>query len=168
MHESLRSEVKNFFSRGIHALPKPWNTCIKGNGDCIEKWSNCLRYVFNKLRDKNISVLRYSFDSPLHIHISPCTVLRTSKELLFCIPHSLLAVRYFWTVNRSSASQEFPPFYRNQKVSLPCSQQPNTWSCPAATWPQPRRDAFSYSDPSRRGKPIWHSHDTECNFVSTE
>ena len=25
------------FSRGIHALPKRWNTCMKGNGDYIEK-----------------------------------------------------------------------------------------------------------------------------------
>ena len=24
-------------SRGIHAFPKGWNTCMKGNGDCIEK-----------------------------------------------------------------------------------------------------------------------------------
>jgi hypothetical protein len=29
--------VKDFFSRGIHALPKRWNTCMKGNGDYIEK-----------------------------------------------------------------------------------------------------------------------------------
>ena len=29
--------AKYFFSRGIHALPKRWNTCMKGNGDYIEK-----------------------------------------------------------------------------------------------------------------------------------
>ena len=28
---------KYFFSRGIHAFPKRWNTCMKGNGDYIEK-----------------------------------------------------------------------------------------------------------------------------------
>ena len=37
VHEWLRSQAKNFFSRGIHALPKRWNTCVKGNGDYIEK-----------------------------------------------------------------------------------------------------------------------------------
>ena len=29
--------VKEFFSRGIHALPKRWNICMEGNGDYIEK-----------------------------------------------------------------------------------------------------------------------------------
>jgi len=29
--------AKEFFSRGIHALPNRWNTCVKGNGDYIEK-----------------------------------------------------------------------------------------------------------------------------------
>ena len=29
--------AKEFFSRGIHALSKRWNTCMKGNGDYIEK-----------------------------------------------------------------------------------------------------------------------------------
>ena len=29
--------AKEFFSRGIHAFPKRWNTCMKGNGDYIEK-----------------------------------------------------------------------------------------------------------------------------------
>ena len=28
---------KIFFSRGIHALPKRWNICMKCNGDYIEK-----------------------------------------------------------------------------------------------------------------------------------
>jgi len=28
---------KIIFSRGIHALPKSWNTCMEGNGDYIEK-----------------------------------------------------------------------------------------------------------------------------------
>ena len=31
------SAKRMFFSRGIHALPKRWNTCMKGNGDYIEK-----------------------------------------------------------------------------------------------------------------------------------
>jgi predicted nuclease with RNAse H fold len=31
------SAKRIFFSRGIHALPKRWNTCMKGNGDYIEK-----------------------------------------------------------------------------------------------------------------------------------
>ena len=30
------SEKIIFFSRGIHALPKSWSTCMKGNGDYIE------------------------------------------------------------------------------------------------------------------------------------
>jgi len=29
--------AKEYFSRGIHALSKCWNTCMKGNGDYIEK-----------------------------------------------------------------------------------------------------------------------------------
>jgi predicted nuclease with RNAse H fold len=28
---------KNFFSRGIHALPKCWDTCMEHNGDYTEK-----------------------------------------------------------------------------------------------------------------------------------
>ena len=50
-----------FFSRGIPALPKRWNTCMVRNGDYVEKWSHCVPFVFNKLRDK---YLRFSFDSP--------------------------------------------------------------------------------------------------------
>ena len=45
---------KNFFSRGIHALPKRWNTCMERNGDYIGKLSNCVPFVSNKLRDKKI------------------------------------------------------------------------------------------------------------------
>jgi hypothetical protein len=37
VHEWLRSSQNNFFSRGIHALPKRWNTCMERNGDYIEK-----------------------------------------------------------------------------------------------------------------------------------
>ena len=33
----LRSQRKEFFSRDIHALAKRWNTCMKGNGNYIEK-----------------------------------------------------------------------------------------------------------------------------------
>jgi hypothetical protein len=29
--------AKIIFSRGIHALPKRWNTCMEGIGDYIEK-----------------------------------------------------------------------------------------------------------------------------------
>ena len=56
VHEWLRSQPKDFFffSRGIHALPKRWNTCMVCNGDYVEKWSHCVPLVFNKLRDKKI------------------------------------------------------------------------------------------------------------------
>jgi hypothetical protein len=53
---------KTFFSRGIHALLKRWNTCMVRNGDCVEKLSHYVPFVFNKLRDKKY--LRFSFDSP--------------------------------------------------------------------------------------------------------
>jgi histone-lysine N-methyltransferase SETMAR len=36
VHEWLRSQPKDF-SRGIHALPKHWNTCMVCNGDYVEK-----------------------------------------------------------------------------------------------------------------------------------
>ena len=39
---------KSFFYRGIHALPKRWNTCIARTGDYVEKWSHCVPFVFNK------------------------------------------------------------------------------------------------------------------------
>jgi hypothetical protein len=37
VHEWLRSQPKDFFSRGIHALPKRWNTCMVRNVDYAEK-----------------------------------------------------------------------------------------------------------------------------------
>jgi histone-lysine N-methyltransferase SETMAR len=37
VHEWLRSQPKEFFPSGIHALLKCWNTCIERNGDYIEK-----------------------------------------------------------------------------------------------------------------------------------
>jgi len=37
VHEWLRSQPKYFFCRGIHALPKRWNTCMVRNGDYVEK-----------------------------------------------------------------------------------------------------------------------------------
>jgi len=37
VHEWLHSQPKYFFSRGIHALPKRWNTCMERNGDYAEK-----------------------------------------------------------------------------------------------------------------------------------
>ena len=46
--------AKRLLSRGIHALPKCWNTCMVRNGDYVEKWSHCVPFVFNKLQDKKI------------------------------------------------------------------------------------------------------------------
>jgi hypothetical protein len=37
VHEWLRSQTKDFFSRGIHALLKCWNTCMVRSGDYVEK-----------------------------------------------------------------------------------------------------------------------------------
>jgi hypothetical protein len=37
VHEWLRSQPKEFFYRGIHALPKRWNTCIAHTGDYVAK-----------------------------------------------------------------------------------------------------------------------------------
>jgi histone-lysine N-methyltransferase SETMAR len=37
VHEWLRRQPKDFFFRGIHALPKCWNTCMERNGDYVEK-----------------------------------------------------------------------------------------------------------------------------------
>ena len=37
VHEWLLSQPKDFFSRGIHALLKCWNTCTEHNGDYVEK-----------------------------------------------------------------------------------------------------------------------------------
>ena len=36
VHEWLRSQPKDFFSRVIHALPNSWNTCMVHNGDYVE------------------------------------------------------------------------------------------------------------------------------------
>jgi len=61
VHDWPRCQPKDFFSRGIHALLKCWNTCMVCNGDYVEKRSHC---VLNKLRDKKY--LRFSFDSPTY------------------------------------------------------------------------------------------------------
>jgi histone-lysine N-methyltransferase SETMAR len=37
VHRWLRSQSKEFFSRGIQALVKRWHTCIERGGDCVEK-----------------------------------------------------------------------------------------------------------------------------------
>jgi len=37
VQEWLHSQPKDFLSRGIHALPKRWNTCMEHNGDYVEK-----------------------------------------------------------------------------------------------------------------------------------
>jgi hypothetical protein len=42
----------------MHTLPKCWNTCMERNGDNIEKWSNCVPFVFNKLRDKKYLIFK--------------------------------------------------------------------------------------------------------------
>ena len=62
VHEWLRSQPKEFFSRDIHALPKGWNACMERSGDYIEERSLCVHFVFNKLGDKKY--LMFSFDSP--------------------------------------------------------------------------------------------------------
>jgi hypothetical protein len=49
---------KNFFCKGIHALPKRWNTCLERNGNYTEKWSHCVPFVFNKLRDKKCLIFK--------------------------------------------------------------------------------------------------------------
>ena len=64
MHEWLRSQPKDFFSRGIHAPPKRWNTYMVRTGDYVEKLNPCVPFLFNKLRDKKY--LRFSFDSPTY------------------------------------------------------------------------------------------------------
>jgi hypothetical protein len=58
VHEWLCSQPKEFFSRGIHALPKFWNTCMERNGDYIGKRSHCVPFVFNKLRDKKYLIFK--------------------------------------------------------------------------------------------------------------
>jgi hypothetical protein len=37
VHEWLRSQPKESFSRGIHAFSKGWNICMERNGDYVEK-----------------------------------------------------------------------------------------------------------------------------------
>jgi len=37
VHEWLRSQPKEFFSRGIHALPKRWNICMERSGYYMKK-----------------------------------------------------------------------------------------------------------------------------------
>jgi hypothetical protein len=66
VHEWLRSQPKDFFSSGIHALPKSWNTCMESNGDYTEKLCHCVPFVFNKLREK---IFKFSFDSPSYIQL---------------------------------------------------------------------------------------------------
>jgi hypothetical protein len=66
VHEWLRFQPKDVFSRGIPALLKRWNTCMERNGDYVEKWNHCVPFVFNKLWDKKY--LGFSFDSPTFIH----------------------------------------------------------------------------------------------------
>lgn len=60
---------KTFFTGGIHALLKCWNTyIIVCHGDYIAKWCMSIPIIFNTLHDKkNKKYLRFSFDSPLCI-----------------------------------------------------------------------------------------------------
>ncbi|KDR21341.1 hypothetical protein L798_03974, partial [Zootermopsis nevadensis] len=37
VHEWLRRQPQEFFSRGIHTLRKRWRACIERNGDYVEK-----------------------------------------------------------------------------------------------------------------------------------
>jgi hypothetical protein len=36
VHEWLRRQRQEFFSRGIHTLRKRWRACIERNGDYVE------------------------------------------------------------------------------------------------------------------------------------
>ena len=74
---------KIFFSRGMRALPKRWNTCMERNGDYIGKWSHCVPFVFNKLRDKKY--LRFSFDSPSYFIFVWCSAVRTCVCVCVCV-----------------------------------------------------------------------------------
>ena len=68
---------KNVFLEVFITLPKRWNTCMKGNGNYIEKWSHCVPFVFSKLRDKNISVFKFFIWLSLvcrHTGMSHCTL----------------------------------------------------------------------------------------------
>jgi len=38
VHEWLHSQPKDFFSRGIHALPERWNICMERHGDYVENY----------------------------------------------------------------------------------------------------------------------------------
>jgi hypothetical protein len=75
---------KTLFPRGIHALPKRWNTCMVRNGDYVGKWSHCVPSVLNKLRDTKY--LKFSFDSPTHFVFTcpmvagPCAFWQLSSE----------------------------------------------------------------------------------------
>jgi hypothetical protein len=37
VHEWLRRQPQEFFSRGTHTLCKRWSACIERNGDDVEK-----------------------------------------------------------------------------------------------------------------------------------
>jgi len=64
--------AKRIFSRGIHALPKRWNTCMKGNGDYIE--NEVIVYLLCSINYeiKIFKFLRFSFDSPLYVLPHSC------------------------------------------------------------------------------------------------
>jgi len=62
--------AKEFFSRGIHALPKRWNTSMKGNGDYIKKSSHCVPLRSINYGIKIFKVLGFPFCSPSYIKTS--------------------------------------------------------------------------------------------------
>jgi histone-lysine N-methyltransferase SETMAR len=84
VHEWLRSEPKDFFSRGIHALPKCWNTRMEHSGDYIEKLCHCVPFVFSKLQDKKIFKVFIWLTLILismHMHNHTCTVSWKSHRI---------------------------------------------------------------------------------------
>jgi hypothetical protein len=60
-------QPKEFFSGGIHAFPKHWNTCIERNGDYIEKCVIVYLLCSINYEKKIIKGLRFSFDSPSYM-----------------------------------------------------------------------------------------------------
>jgi hypothetical protein len=85
VHEWLRRQPQEFFSRGIDTLRKRWRVCIERNGDYVEKLYSYVPLSFNKLNLKKF--LRFSFDSPSYnfaFTIYPTSYLISS--FLFFLP----------------------------------------------------------------------------------
>jgi hypothetical protein len=93
--------AKRIFSSGIHAHPNHWNTCMVRNGDYVQKWSDRVAFVFNKLRDTKY--LRFSFEQHsvyiyIYIYICVCVCVCVSLECLIEITYANLRV---WFVGLS-------------------------------------------------------------------